>query len=150
LWFVPSVIMQSFGYGWQRVTERTMGENALMMLPSVLPYMLICAALLQFAREGDGTGFPYDPPKRLVTGGVYAYISNPMQLGIVGLLTTWSWFTGVLWVLPTALFAVLLFVLFKDVCNGAFSLQKTDRIWMDYQTNVPRWRPRLTPWVRPC
>ncbi|MCB1215265.1 MAG: hypothetical protein KDK66_07295 [Deltaproteobacteria bacterium] len=36
----------------------------------------------EFYRRGQGTPFPWDPPKSLVTSGVYAYLQHPMQLFI--------------------------------------------------------------------
>jgi hypothetical protein len=35
------------------------------------------AAVMEFAGRGLGTPTPYDPPKRLVTSGVYRYCANP-------------------------------------------------------------------------
>ena len=38
------------------------------------------AATVEFARVGDGTPIPFDPPKRVVTSGPYAFTANPMQI----------------------------------------------------------------------
>jgi hypothetical protein len=42
--------------------------------------ILGATAVQEFAERGGGTPFPFDPPKRLVRGGIYAYLRNPMQL----------------------------------------------------------------------
>jgi protein-S-isoprenylcysteine O-methyltransferase Ste14/predicted DCC family thiol-disulfide oxidoreductase YuxK len=65
------------------------GEWKLAASPIVCQLLLQCAvvtlvvglsAVQEFAERGGGTPFPYDPPKRLVRSGIYAYIRNPMQV----------------------------------------------------------------------
>ena len=41
--------------------------------------MLGLTAVQEFVTRGRGTPVPFDPPKRLVTAGPYAYVGNPMQ-----------------------------------------------------------------------
>jgi protein-S-isoprenylcysteine O-methyltransferase Ste14 len=40
-----------------------------------------------FALVGRGTPAPFDPPRRLVSGGPYRYVRNPMYIGAVIALT---------------------------------------------------------------
>ncbi|WP_250563234.1 methyltransferase [Sphaerisporangium fuscum] len=47
-----------------------------------VPTVLGLAAVREFAVAGGGTPLPYDPPVRLVTGGPYAYVRNPMQVSM--------------------------------------------------------------------
>lgn len=69
--------------------------------------------------RGKGTAFPYDPPKYLVTTGVYRYVSNPMQIGIVLLMLGWGAILKSTYVMGTGMVAIMLFIAFKDVCNGS-------------------------------
>lgn len=39
-----------------------------------------------FARRGQGTPAPYDPPRRLVSIGLYRFTRNPMYLGVLAML----------------------------------------------------------------
>lgn len=59
-----------------------------------------------FVRRGRGTPAPYEPPRRLVVGGLYRYTRNPMYVSvlliIIGLAIWWeSWmilgYAGLLW-----------------------------------------------------
>lgn len=41
----------------------------------------------QFGTEGEGATSPTDEPEELVTGGIYAYMRNPMYIGIILVVT---------------------------------------------------------------
>lgn len=43
----------------------------------------LVAAFLRFAAEGFGTPAPVAAPERLVVGGVYRYVRNPMYLAVL-------------------------------------------------------------------
>jgi protein-S-isoprenylcysteine O-methyltransferase Ste14 len=47
---------------------------------AIVTSILGISAVQEFAERGGGTPFPYDPPKRLVRSGIYAYVRNPMQM----------------------------------------------------------------------
>jgi steroid 5-alpha reductase family enzyme len=48
----------------------------------------------------------------------------------------------------SAVVAVLLFIVFKDICNGSCAIGEKDPAWYHYQKEVPKWVPRLTRWER--
>ena len=127
---------------WQELLQRDLFITVLYGLPMILPASLLISALHQFAVEGDGTAFPYDPPKILVTGGVYQYISNPMQLGICLMMGWWGFILHSVWISISAFIALILFIVFKDVCNGSCAIGKGNQQWEAYQKVVPKWIPR--------
>ena len=45
----------------------------------------------RFATDGNGTPAPWDPPRRLVTGGLYRWVRNPMYVGIPIALIGEAW-----------------------------------------------------------
>ncbi|HED36160.1 MAG TPA: hypothetical protein ENJ08_18345 [Gammaproteobacteria bacterium] len=143
LWLFPSVVFYLTGANWAGLLQRDLVLTGLYLLPLLLPACLIISALYQFATEGDGTAFPYDPPVRLVTGGVYRYLSNPMQLGICLMMGWWGVVIQSIWISISALVSLVLFIVFKDVCNGSCAIGKNNRQWDDYQKMVPKWIPRL-------
>jgi hypothetical protein len=149
LWGFPSIALAAEGRDWSIFLERTPSQHIFWLIPLAVPATLITAALWQFAREGGGTGFPYDPPKRLVCHGIYAYLSNPMQLGIVLATAWWGVVLQSPVVLTSAPVAALLFIVFSDVCSGVSNVAINDPGWRVYKRNVPAWRPRLSPWRAP-
>lgn len=142
LWLFPSAALVRTGGTWSVLLDRSLWMNALFLLPLLLPAAMIINALYVFARYGDGTGFPYDPPKRLVMQGIYARISNPMQTAICLAMFWWGVVLENPAVIASAPIAVFLFVVFKDVCNGSSNLCGDDPAWKAYQDRVPKWLPR--------
>jgi len=149
LWIFPSMALAAEGRDWSEALQRTSRELWLWLVPLALPASLVIAALWQFASEGNGTGFPYDPPKRLVCHGIYAHISNPMQLGIVLLMGWWGVVLQSPVVLVSAPVAALLFIVFSGVCSGISNVAISDPKWRRYKRDVPSWRPRASPWRPP-
>jgi protein-S-isoprenylcysteine O-methyltransferase Ste14 len=43
---------------------------------------LLAVCIFEFARSGQGTLSPVDPPRRLVVRGLYRYVRNPMYLSV--------------------------------------------------------------------
>jgi len=145
LWLFPSAVFYLTANSWNAVLHRDLVTTALFLLPLLIPAGLLIGALYQFATEGDGTAFPYDPPKRLVTGGIYQYLSNPMQVGICLMMFWWGFVIQSMWVTFSSIIAVILFIVFKDVCNGSCAIGKGNKEWEAYQQTVPKWLPRLRP-----
>jgi len=143
LWMFPSTVFSLTNDSWDGVLQRDLITTFIYLLPLVVPAYLLISALYQFAVEGDGTAFPYDPPKRLVIGGVYQYLSNPMQVGISLMMGWWGVVIQSLWISLSAMIAFILFIVFKDVCNGSCAIGKGNKEWEDYQQSVPKWLPKL-------
>lgn len=139
LWLLPSAALVNTGGDWAILSS----QSPLLFIPMLIPVAMIANALWVFAKYGDGTGFPYDPPKKLVTRGIYQYISNPTQLAICIAMGWWGLLLHSYVVMSCAPVAVLLFVVFKDVCNGSSNLCGNDPEWRSYHQRVPRWFPQI-------
>lgn len=106
---------------------------------------VVVVTIRAFIRVGKGTLAPWSPTRRLVTGGLYGYVRNPMIEGV--LLTL----IGEVVAVESAhllLWAVTFFV----TCNVYFVLYEEPNLerrfgdeYLAYKRNVPRWIPRLKP-----
>lgn len=99
-----------------------------------------------FARVGQGTLAPWDPTRNMVAVGPYRFVRNPMISGVtlmlVGLALFWgSWLVGV-WSLLFISINHIYFIAFEEPGLE----ERFGASYRDYQANVPRWLPRLTPW----
>ena len=95
-----------------------------------------------FATKGRGTPAPIDPPKRLVHGGLYRWVRNPMYLGIfaiVGSEALFFWSIHIVIYFVCLICAVHLFVALYE--ESALSYQ-FGAMYEDYKRAVPRWLPR--------
>ena len=124
-----------------------------MMPVRVLGVVLLVAGLGALVRafwgfvvEGLGTPAPVAPPDRLVVGGLYRYVRNPMYVAVLSVIIGQALILGqpvllayaaVFWV------TVASFVRFYEepTLSSRFGAQ-----YEAYRRAVPAWWPRLHPW----
>jgi len=116
-----------------------MVAGMLFIIPGII---LLAAAIRMFHGPGRGTLAPWDPPKRLVTGGPYRYIRNPMISGVLFVLLGES----VLFV-SAVLFFWCIFFLIGNIIYFIFleepGMEKRfGEDYTEYKEKVPMFIPR--------
>ncbi len=107
----------------------------------LLGAVLLFSGTYYLVLRGDGTPIPFDPPKRMVVAGPYAYVRHPMTLGLVMIV-----FAEAFWFYSASLlvYAVLL-TLLMNLYLIYIEEPKLERRFGDdyraYRTAVPRWLP---------
>ena len=99
--------------------------------------------LLAFVRQGRGTPFPLDAPRRLVTTGPYAIVRNPIMVAEVAV--TWAevlYFGSLGLLLYAALISVVAHVVVVRVEEPELQT-RMGAPYREYCARVPRWLPRL-------
>jgi protein-S-isoprenylcysteine O-methyltransferase Ste14 len=103
-------------------------------------------AFARFVVEGLGTPAPVAPTERLVVGGVYRYVRNPMYLAVGATIIGQALLFGQSVLLAYAAgFAAVVFC-FVRVYEEPALTEQFGESYERYRRAVPGWLPRLTPW----
>jgi protein-S-isoprenylcysteine O-methyltransferase Ste14 len=119
----------------------------------ILGWILVAAgtagllhAFTQFVREGSGTPAPVAPTERLVVGGLYRFVRNPIYVALVAAIAGQALIFGRpgLWIYAAGVWlTVAAFVrLYEEPTLRAQFGADYDA----YRRAVPAWLPRRTPW----
>ena len=108
---------------------------------------LFLSSLRRFARDGNGTLAPWDPPRKFVVSGPYRFVRNPMISGVALVLLGES---GLLRSAPHLTWALLFLagnavqipLVEEPVLRRRFGAP-----YDEYCRNVGRLIPRWTPWT---
>lgn len=107
---------------------------------------LVLHAFVRFVTEGRGTPAPAAPPQRLVVGGLYRFVRNPMYVAVVSIVTGQAMLLArtVLYTYSTIAWLVMAgFVRFHEEP----SLRQRFGADCDrYCTHARAWIPRVAPW----
>ena len=108
--------------------------------------VVLIGAFVRFVREGSGTPAPVAPTERLVIGGMFRFVRNPMYVAVVTILLGQC----VLFVSTTLLIYTLLvwaaMATFVRWYEEPVLATRYGQQYEDYRHNVKAWWPRLTPW----
>jgi protein-S-isoprenylcysteine O-methyltransferase Ste14 len=108
--------------------------------------LVVIRAFVRFVVEGFGTPVPVAAPERLVVGGVYRYVRNPMYVAILAAIVGQALVLGQLGLL---LYAAALWLISAAFVRWYEEPTLTRRFGADYEAYrraVPAWWPRLRPW----
>ena len=112
----------------------------------VLGAAFLLHAVARFVNEGLGTPAPVAPTERLVVGGVYRYVRNPMYLAVGATIVGQALLLGQFGLLVyAAAFGVVVFAFVRVYEEPTLSAQYGSS-YDAYRRAVPGWLPRLHPW----
>jgi protein-S-isoprenylcysteine O-methyltransferase Ste14 len=116
------------------------------MIVLVAGVIVLVGAFARFVMEGLGTPAPVAAPERLVVGGVYRYVRNPMYVAILAAIVGQALILGRL---ALIVYATLLWLITAAFVRFYEEPTLTRRFGADYEAYrraVPAWWPRLRPW----
>ena len=109
--------------------------------------IMLVQAFARFAIEGLGTPAPIAPTERLVVGGVYRYVRNPMYLAVTATIVGQAvWLGQPVLLLYAALFLVVV-ATFVHSYEEPTLRRKYGQAYERYRGAVPAWWPRRSPWT---
>jgi protein-S-isoprenylcysteine O-methyltransferase Ste14 len=147
---LPAVMIEASGGKWLTPFARPAWQISLIVQVLAIPGLIGLSAVQEFVERGGGTPVPFDPPRRLVTSGVYAYVGNPMQTSAVVLLALLGVILGNAWIAAAGVGAHVYSAGLAGWDEDVDLRQRFGAAWVEYRTSVRRWVPRLRPWHRPA
>jgi protein-S-isoprenylcysteine O-methyltransferase Ste14 len=103
-------------------------------------------AFARFVVEGVGTPAPVAPTERLVVGGLYRYVRNPMYLAVAATIVGQALFFGQPILLVYAAAFGVVVVAFVRWYEEPTLRRRFGPEYEAYRSAVPGWWPRRTPW----
>jgi protein-S-isoprenylcysteine O-methyltransferase Ste14 len=127
--------------GWAFMPARVAGTAFI-----VVAGVVLVQAFVRFVAEGVGTPAPIAPTQRLVVGGLYRYVRNPMYLAVIAIIVGQALVLGQ----PVLLaYAAAVGIAMAAFAHGYEEPVLADRFGAQYETYrraVPAWWPRRHPW----
>jgi protein-S-isoprenylcysteine O-methyltransferase Ste14 len=109
--------------------------------------VVLVQAFVRFVREGRGTPAPVGPTERLVVGGLYRHVRNPMYVAVVGAIVGQALLLGRPVLLVYAALAGAVMALFVRGYEEPLLTARYGEQYRAYRRAVPGWLPRLRPWT---
>jgi protein-S-isoprenylcysteine O-methyltransferase Ste14 len=117
---------------------------------TVLGVAVLVTAFVRFVVEGAGTPAPVAPTERLVVGGLYRYVRNPMYVAVVAAVLGQAALLAQPVLLWYGLVAAAAMVAFARWYEEPALARQFGAQYAEYRRNVPGWLPRLRPWRGPA
>ena len=107
---------------------------------------MLVQAFVRFVVEGFGTPAPVVAPERLVVGGVYRYVRNPMYVAVLAAIVGQALLLGRLGLLLYACTVWLVVAAFVRFYEEPTLARRFGADYEAYRRAVPAWWPRLRAW----
>jgi protein-S-isoprenylcysteine O-methyltransferase Ste14 len=111
-----------------------------------LAIVVLVRAFARFVVEGGGTPAPVTPTERLVVGGDYRLVRNPMYLAVVTAVLGQAMIFGSLTLMGYALAVWVIMAAFVRWYEEPTLLERYGDEYQRYRQAVRAWVPRLQPW----
>jgi protein-S-isoprenylcysteine O-methyltransferase Ste14 len=111
--------------------------------------LVLFHAFARFVHEGQGTPAPVAPTERLVVGGLYRYVRNPMYLAVAATIVGQALILGQSVLLLYAGAFLLTVAAFVRWYEEPTLRRQFGSEYEAYMRAVPGWWPRRTPWKGP-
>lgn len=119
--------------------------GGLVCLLGLVGFILTARLLI---RIGKGTIMPWGPTHKLVVRGLYRFVRNPMILSVIIIELGEALLFASLWLGFIAVLFFLVNHVYFIFSEEPGLVKRFGQEYVEYKKNVPRWIPRLKPWIR--
>jgi protein-S-isoprenylcysteine O-methyltransferase Ste14 len=110
-----------------------------------LGIVILAATIKSFDSVGKGTLSPLNPPKKIVTTGLYKYIRHPMISGVILTILGESIIFQSQYLLIFVLIFLIVNVIYLRFIEEPSLIKRFGIQYIEYQQNVPSFIPRFKP-----
>jgi protein-S-isoprenylcysteine O-methyltransferase Ste14 len=145
----PGVVVGLVPYlltGWDIRDPFPVGLRVLGGVMLAVALALLVSAFARFVVEGLGTPAPVAPTERLVVGGLYRHVRNPMYVAVVAAIVGQALLLGRLGLLAYAALVWATVAAFVQLYEEPVLAARYGARYEAYCRAVPAWRPRLRGW----
>jgi protein-S-isoprenylcysteine O-methyltransferase Ste14 len=109
--------------------------------------LVLLHAFVRFVVEGRGTPAPVAPPERLVVGGLYRFVRNPMYVAVAATILGQALLLGQVSLLAYAAAFCVAVAAFVRLYEEPTLARRFGGEYEAYRRAVPAWWPRRRPWT---
>ena len=131
---------------WRVADPPAWSAQALGVALVVVGGLVLISAFTRFVKEGLGTPAPVAPTERLVVGGLYRYVRNPMYLAVLAAIVGQALILGRVALLVYGAVVAVAFVVFVRLYEEPTLQETYGDAYETYRRAVPGWWPRVRPW----
>jgi len=134
--------------GWTVRWPRSALAVAVMVVGGALlavATVVLIRAFTRFVTEGRGTPAPIAPTERLVVGGEYRFVRNPMYVAVVGAILGQAMIFGSVTLVLYAAVVWVIMAAFVHWYEEPVLLKRYGVVYQRYCQAVRAWLPRLRP-----
>ncbi|MPZ61411.1 MAG: isoprenylcysteine carboxyl methyltransferase [Propionibacteriales bacterium] len=139
-WLLTAWEVRNLPAYWMPV--RLIGGLAVLAGVAVLAHSFV-----RFVVEGFGTPVPVAPTRRLVVGGLYRYVRNPMYVAVLAAIGGQVLVLGQLQLLVYGAVVAVVVAAFVHGYEEPALRRRFGEEYAEYRRAVPAWRPRSRPWA---
>src|SRR5215212_6240749 len=107
---------------------------------------VLAHTVIRFAMDGLGTPFPAAPTEKLVVGGLYRYVRNPMYLAVIAIILGQAAILGRVSLVVYAAIVWVTVASFVRFYEEPTLSERYGEQYAAYRRSVRAWLPRATPW----
>lgn len=143
VFLIPAIVLYFEGKDIFSLFEWSLMLIATFIIGMLASMVIGYAGLWEFATKSKGTPIPFDPPQKLVTTGIYTYVTNPLQISTL-LMFICIAFAYQSWLMIGPMVAHIIYCEIFVRWHHSIDIEgRFGEEWFAYKRAVRSWLPRM-------